>query len=863
MGSVINKYFDVSSYSKKDVLIKNESGIEVKIKYNEEDKELIKKIYEVVLNTEKLFVYLKYKNEKDEECFRVAKILQKTKIYLTKAEETQDFYLISKTSNFELKEKNLKLKNNQHIKQKFYDIIDDFDVLPTTKTMFKERVIDCLAENLPFLYEEDGNKKWIIPDFKNNEDIVLDYNKDIPVILDRFDDEVLSGLSGNTRFNVISNNGITAYNLRLNHSLIVNVDLPKGFVFTLERSGEYKKNIIQNPLSLSLKRSEVVEEVVTLKFPTFYTLNEEETKKLLILNKSEMSLEDVKNNIIKYNIPSKDTCLNNITEHITDPNINLLSFNTTFISEKVNDFNKVLIEYNSKSENLKKVQFWYVNSYLGETDSLLLTNMHINYNLSSKYNLNINYNKFVLKEGEIEKNLKTYLKKPVIFSVKNRKKIFLPKNKGVLYNEETNLDNTKLRFSEDNESYLFVEDNYLVTKGDEFRKNINFVLDLNVYDLKQKLAVKEGSSYRNSNRNLGHNNEMLLFHNYNNDLILIDKDTKKSKIIDNSEIFEYLNPKITNSLNLKTDYSYFNIYLTQNKTLYFFNKNKDINEIDNIREDQGFGYVEKEKINNNYQIEVSVPTLKTQNEWEFKFKPIKTPIMKQNKIENNEMIYKVIGNDKEKYQYKKINYLINDNILNSINFSREDYRNIANIIEQVQISNLTLNKEESKIFFKNIFGFENDIYLSLKKEAENTELSLLNKKRNQQIVLSQNSNYDFNFISNIERDLPKTNLLKLYKNKKLNGVKKHLESGNMMYYTKSKIYILQDIDTELTIIDNYHYQNSVKNPKSFLNSKEFIFNNENNEEILIMFNDKKYNGLFNISKENVMKDKIKNYDISI
>lgn len=812
-----------------------------------------------------IYMKLKYLNKNQEECFKLSKVLV-NKITRENNKSISNAYF-SSVSNAEIKSKNIIDKNKIDFKKHFEKIIDNIECDVSLKTILKERMVNYKPENLPFLYfnEKENKQIWWIPNFMNDEDIFLDFEKEIPIFQDKFEKEIFNGNNKN-KFLVVSSEEISSFNIMFESTLRLHIDIPKNFVFPKNLTNQ---NILENS-SIGIKFNENngnMDSYLNFVIPEFFSLNEEQTTKFLKLNNSEMTLNGIKGILLQYRCSSKDNAIKDVSKLFIDGSVKNISFNATFVSNEVSLIDEILKQNNE--ENTFTLDH-FIQDAKKDKSSNYISNLNISYDKKDKFLLPLTYNYYKLADNEINNKILENKNNDVLFlNLNENGKILIPKYKGVLYNNDAFVDNTKLCFADYNVDTLFSEGKYLVTKGRSFKRDEyypNMFSDIfSIYELPQEIKFKNNNNDLKYNlkkyyKNLGRHNELLLIHNYNNDIILINKNTKESKIIDNSEEIIFANKNMLHNLNLKSNLEFCDIYFTENKTLYFLSKEKLENNTNNelIKE---YEYIEKEKINDNYSLEIKIPVTKTDKDIKYTNKIKYIHLNYTLNLKNNELNYdKKININNNEYDFLTVNYLIKEDFL-------QNTSDIYDYIKEIKLHNLTLKNEEAVNFYLEVNFKEYPSFDIKSKVYDNTTtLNVSNRMEKINFVIAKNINYDFNFSNYINNNTKMDNLLKMYKNNKLLGMIDNENKKTKIYYSNDKIFLTSMKNQTIDVIDNFNYNFTLKNKDSLINKKcdDIIYNNEKNDEISLIFDNKNYfTGLFNLTKEKNLKNSFKNLGTSL
>lgn len=741
-----------------------------------------------------------YKNEKNEECFKVNSF----KGILDKIQEinefTGSFFNLSKK---EMKVKNLLEINENDIKEHFKNIIN--------KTIFSENIKMLLIKQIekfddinfgsinneiynfkdlmPYLYlDEETNKKiWVIPNGYGQEDIILDYETEIPLFLGNFINYLANE---DKKFIVIRKDNIESFYFQKNncYSYIIE-SFPEGFILN-DVQPRYDREKCSNLFSQTLIEKDLVY------LPDITILNIEDTMKILKMVDSNLEIEDLKNKINKYLNVNYSLNIDKDLSVVTSEG-EVEKENNIFITNKF-DF------VENKKTTIKLNNLNLIKRYepIGN-NNLFMEKMEVHF-----------YNTLHLEPGTLNNNY-TFNNKNTLLELDNHTDIILPKNKNSYKKDETN----NLRRIYNPNGYTLFEDNILIVKQNEH---------YNRYDLKETIETKENLIH------LGKNSLYYLLLNGNGNLFLINKETKETKIIDKTkrvlEVYNIFKSK------MDFDYSFgnFKVFITDNKMFYFedfYNYNLFDYSKTNYSD---FNYEEFNKNDKgNYIFKAKIPLLKKEKSLKYSEnikKLDKNFYIKDNKL-NLEILKKGTTEIDDKYLITDVTYELDPEFI-LLNYKNKDSMSnkydMIPYLHSMKINDIVLKNDEAKDFLNKtkFFDFKNT------ENNKTIEVNQKDEKNQTKLLISKNNDDNFNLYNYVNNNMVRAELFTLHKKGKINGKKLMPRIEKTVYYSDNKFFI---IGKDMTDINSYDYslKKSLENKESFLNEdngKKFIFCN--NKEIM-------------------------------
>ena len=782
-------------------------------------------------NENLIYLMFKQKDDDDDEYIRFAKYNIKNYKYLKENQKItkENNGFLSRISNKKIFLKNIIKKDNEDLISHFSRIIESMECDISLKEILIKRLFGentqklTINEKTPILYlDEKTNKKvWIIPSVFTNEDIILDYETEIPYFENGFDYFISSTEDKKNGFVSIKKSGLDSYILNPNvcDKYEIN-ELPKNLVLDTKKTGDNNFFAIEEYKNKLGKVSYIY-------IPEISTIENNETLKLFKMMNIKEDIKETLENIKQYYSQENNKLKENyILKKINNKKIEKLSFNITFISKN----------------------FYIVNE---KTNNNKLTNIHVYYKESNEKKVYISFNELIIKSGLIEN---ASIEKNYFINIDEgitENKILLPKRKGILFNNEIYVDNVNNMFDY---NCCYCEGTYFYMKNNsDYDKN--FILDLGKEI--SFLNIDEVLKFNTTKyvKKVGAKKEYILLHISNGDLILINILTKEFKTIDNTKELSYFSIPLKKIMSLKDVYATnqddYEIFLTDNKTLYFETKSKLNEEIDKT-----LNYYEINKSKDgNYIFDFILPISSINDKQKYSNKVLKNIeyTIKNNKL--NLLVYNNENNEKdESYYFINMRYFINNEVLNENN----DKNVIENGIISIKINNITLDNNESKIFIQKMSSKEIKEF-NMKNNNNTNIIEIIDKKSEQKkLLLIKNNDVDFSLVSFIKNNLLQEELIKLYiKNKILKKIynKKSsryvFSSGNTLYLTKNRNIEIEKYDFSLK-------ETMLNNKINILNNQDSLLFSKNNNIFEFKCKNEKIDGVSNLTLKNNI-----NYDISI
>lgn len=775
-----------------------------------------------------------YKNEDGEACLKINSFNG----ILDKVEEINVFKgVFNNLSKKELKVTNILNINEKEVKENFKRIINGMNVSKSFKSLLikqTETYDDVIHKNLnikeakfidlvPYLYfDEKLNKKvWVIPNGYDKEDIILDYETEIPIFLEGF----VNYLSNdNRKFIVIRNENIESFFFNKNNCYSYLIDkFPEGFLLN-DIKQKYNNIDFNNLFNINTIDNDEVY------LPELSIFDIENTIKISNMVGYNREIDDIKNQIEKY-------------------------LNVNYNFKDILFLNKVDYGKKQKEEN----NIFITNKYDFISDKKTATKLN-NLNIVKKYKFIPNINMY---EEKIEINFlnfinldETLLNNPKLSS--NKKNYILKKDSGIDFilpkNKELYLDEEKNNLKKvcNIDDYTIFENNFLIVKDKNGIKN---------YDLKENIEINGGIIH------LGKDSDYYLIHNENNNnLILLNKKTKEFKIIDKTKKCYEIKNIFKSKLDFNSSFRNFKVLITDNKMFYFedFYNNSLNNEI--IEDSEEFKYEEFNKNEkNNYTFKTKVPLLKKEKSLIFSEKS--RSYDKFFSIKNNKLDLKIykkgLPEINDKYLIADIEYEFEPDFIELNDIKNTKKYNLTDYVHSIKINDIKLIKEEAKDFLNQVTNFE------FKNKENIKNIDAINKKdiSNKKILISKNNNDNFNLYIYPNNNMINSELLKLHKNSKIKGKKIIDRLEKTMYFSENKLFILEKNMNDIKSYD-FSLKKTLEYDKSFLNigedGKKIIFcNNSEILEIQINEETKKIEKVINISEVKNNKKIIAQMGLSI
>lgn len=782
---------------------------------------------------------------------------------------------LSYITNDALIEKNIINKNNysnEEILRHFIKVINNMDINNSLKETYIGyfKNIEDIKKLMPILYfnEKENKKQWYVPNAIQDKDYFFDYETQIPVLYNNsniMNSEILF-------FTILNKNNLECYckNRGENKNITLKLETDE-----FDKNEFYFNSNLKKDNSTILKGNQLfnsydffdndTKQNYTFYLPTVQTLEEKETMDFLKKCNSNYTINDIKQEIKKYEYINKEFNCKENTE-----------FNIPFISKKYkifndNHYNNDVLD-NSFSEisnfSFLKSKEFYLSNYKISSKSLEYSNIE----LLKSYG-----DSFFIEKGKKETDL-NYIKT-------KKMDIFLPKYKDFYINEETNNFSKIFEIFSSDKIILILEDNKIIaTKKDKFG-SIVFETDCKEFKLKETtIPNSDKKSYKAFAT--GKDKDLFLLHNTNNDIYLLDLNIKDFIVLENSKTFNKLSEELIDLLNFEkriNDSNNFDVFVTDNGLKYFqkrlpfkkmiikdqeyvpfeffetklnienesykykikipldyqgekllYRKNSELGQslVYNIKKDD-IKLIEEKKLNINYKI--------IEIEYEFD----------KNFINLNESLKSYLEDVKQKTinkNYKE--FYFSNNMEKSI----KHYRDFENYLISLTINGIKYNKKESLDFLNRFSLLKEKEFVIVDDEITST-INITEKSK----LIDENSINNKYFLIHNKKD--KKNL-SIYdeKNKYTTAFIKKFKNGEMTYKTnynfklnkyvifqKDKMYLFSPFKEIIEF--NSCFETNQKNNNSIIN----------NGNTLNFYNEKKELMEFELSQNKEIR-KIKNID---
>ncbi len=778
---------------------------------------------------------------------------------------------LSFLSKKDIKIKNVITKSNEELLEHFNNIIDDIDRNESFKGVLKDLLsfkLKNIDNILPILYYDDELKKnvWYIPNFKGQkEDIILDYDNEIPIFGTNFKDKIYNK-DYNTNYFIINRKGLEIFStnypnykgevIKIKIKDIV-IDKEKFYFSSLKENNNYNgftNNILLNKEMYIKSNNELTSNYLDLKnddrlafnisYPNISLLDELATENLLKKVGSKKTLDEVKNNIKIYSrsLSSTNPLLskyNRMLEH------------NLFVSNDINPENFQFSKKNmlcdlcikDKVVNLLKMQM--------EPD-------------------------FLLNSKELVNN-----KKDKYYIVKNKNGIeyLLPKDNE--YNKNLGVtDNFNLMFSNHNYTESTFVKIHTINEGEK-----------GVYDLGVSSELKYDMI--NSDKHL------ILVYTKENNLFFINTRKGSFNLIENTKELDLLDYKTLNLLNLNNKNLNLDVLKTDSGLIYIPKDENFTNiKIDYLNKED-YIKVDKNK-NGNYILKAVIPLKNNARSLKY---DISEDLKTNFKIENGELRIKFKEEEKEtksemflEYEFKE-NFLklLTDNIKNkdkkNLNawslFKKEQLQDIEKYYEEavktnnprslpdisffdeslvgMKVNNINIDKKYSLMFLNKLQMKENELEttFNIKLDENNLIIDITDRKSKfSKYLLINNFKNDFNISFYRNNDVNSNLLFNLIKSNKIIKKIDNKEMNKEVLFSKDKMFILDKFDTSIVL--DIDYEKTIKMENSILNNEKYLsFSNKKGVFNIVLDNNKKIKTLENSFQKKKLLDTINSYDNSL
>ena len=778
---------------------------------------------------------------------------------------------LSFLSKKDIKIKNIITKSNEELLEHFNNIIDDIDRNESFKGVLKDLLsfkLKNIDNILPILYYDDELKKnvWYIPNFKGQkEDIILDYDNEIPIFGTNFKDKIYNK-DYNTNYFIINRKGLEIFStnypnykgevIKIKIKDIV-IDKEKFYFSSLKENNNYNgftNNILLNKEMYIKSNNELTSNYLDLKnddrlafnisYPNISLLDELATENLLKKVGSTKTLDEVKNNIKIYSrsLSSTNPLLskyNRMLEH------------NLFVSNDINPENFQFSKKNmlcdlcikDKVVNLLKMQM--------EPD-------------------------FLLNSKELVNN-----KKDKYYIVKNKNGIeyLLPKDNE--YNKNLGVtDNFNLMFSNHNYTESTFVKIHTINEGEK-----------GVYDLGVSSELKYDMI--NSDKHL------ILVYTKENNLFFINTRKGSFNLIENTKELDLLDYKTLNLLNLNNKNLNLDVLKTDSGLIYIPKDENFTNiKIDYLNKED-YIKVDKNK-NGNYILKAVIPLKNNARSLKY---DISEDLKTNFKIENGELRIKFKEEEKEtksemflEYEFKE-NFLklLTDNIKNkdkkNLNswslFKKEQLQDIEKYYEEavktnnprslpdisffdeslvgMKVNNINIDKKYSLMFLNKLQMKENELEttFNIKLDENNLIIDITDRKSKfSKYLLINNFKNDFNISFYRNNDVNSNLLFNLIKSNKIIKKIDNKEMNKEVLFSKDKMFILDKFDTSIVL--DIDYEKTIKMENSILNNEKYLsFSNKKGVFNIVLDNNKKIKTLENSFQKKKLLDTINSYDNSL
>lgn len=714
---------------------------------------------------------------------------------------------------------------NEEILQNFIKIINNMDINSSLKETYIGyfRNIEDLKKVLPILYynEKENKKQWYIPNSIQEKDYFFDYETQIPVL--HYNSNIMR--SDILFFTILNKNNLECYCKNRSKNLTLKLETDE-----FDKNEFYFNSNLKKDNSSILKGNQLFnnydffdndsKQNYSFYLPTVQTLEEKETLDFLKKCNSNHTINDIKQEIKKYEYINKDfNCKENI------------EFNIPFISKKYKIFNEnhynndVLDNTFSEISNfyfLKSKEF-YLSNYKISSKSFEYSNIE----LLKDYN-----SSFFIEKGKKDKELH-YIKTKQI-------DVYLPKYK--------------------------VEDNKIIaTKKDKFG-SIVFETDCKEFKLKETtIPNSDKKSYKAFAT--GKDKDLFLLHNTNNDIYLLDLNVKDFIVLENSKVFNKLSEELIDLLNFGkkiNDTNNFDVFVTDNG-LKYFQKRLPFKKM--IIKEQEF--VPFEFFQTKLNIHNDSYTYKTKLPLDYQGDKL---LYKKNSDLGKSLLYNIKKDDIKLIEEKKLNidykiieidYEFDKNFFNlneslksyleevkqktiNINYkeiyfsnnmekSIKDYRNFENYLISMTINGVKYNKKES-LDLLNRFSLLKEKEFVIVDDENSSIINITEKSKlidensiNNKYLLIHNKKDKKNLSIYDEKNKYTTAFIKKFKNGELTyKTNFNFKLNKYVIFLKNKMYLFTNFKEIIEF--NTSFETNQKNNNSIINDGNSLnFYNEKNE----------------------------------
>lgn len=778
---------------------------------------------------------------------------------------------LSFLSKKDIKIKNVITKSNEELLEHFNNIIDDIDRNESFKGVLKDLLsfkLKNIDNILPILYYDDELKKnvWYIPNFKGQkEDIILDYDNEIPIFGTNFKDKIYNK-DYNTNYFIINRKGLEIFStnypnykgevIKIKIKDIV-IDKEKFYFSSLKENNNYNdlaNNILLNKEMYIKSNNELTSNYLDLKnddrlafnisYPNISLLDELATENLLKKVGSTKTLDEVKNNIKIYSrsLSSTNPLLskyNRMLEH------------NLFVSNDINPENFQFSKKNMLCDLCIK----------DKVVNLLKMQMEPDFLLNSKELINNKKDKYYIVKN------------------KNGVEYFLPKDNEYNKNLGVN-DNFNLMFSNHNYTESTFVKIHTINEGEK-----------GIYDLGVSSELKYDM--------ISSDKYLILVYTKENNLFFINTRKGSFNLIENTKKLDLLDYKTLNLLNLNNKNLNLDILKTDSGLIYIpKNENFSNNKIDYLNKED-YIKVDKNK-NGNYIFKTVIPLKNNARSLKY---DISEDLKTNFKIENGELRIKFKEEEKEtksemflEYEFKE-NFLklLTDNIKNkdkkNLNswslFKKEQLKDIEKYYEEavktnnprslpdisffdeslvgMKINNINIDKKYSLMFLNKLQMKENELEttFNIKLDENNLIIDITDRKSEfSKYLLINNFKNDFNISFYRNNNVNSNLLFNLIKSNKILKKIDNKEMNKEVLFSKDKMFVLDKFDTSIVL--DIDYEKTIKMENSILNNEKYLsFSNKKGVFNIVLDNNKKIKTLENSSQKKKLLDTINSYDNSL
>lgn len=751
-------------------------------------------------------------------------------------------------SNTELKLKNLiNLKNNENeLRNHFYNMIDTFEVTNEIKNIFKLYFVDSdFINNLPFLYfnEEKNKKEWIIPNYDSNEDLVYDYETEIPYTVKMFKTLLTPTKNNSKHFSyfILNKKGIINYQKQSDNNILIETtyDFDDKFYF-INTKNQTNKSLFFDDNVIGLNKNNTTEESkkffeeeeinnisYNLFSPQISSLNVEQTLEVLKKSSSNKTIDEIKTALTNYSKPI------------------LLSDESLDCYE--NKFNV----------------FYYVD------DEVSYKDLKRNLNRITINDKNIKFYKLPIKENTLINTevIKDYKNEEYYIIKNDNTEFFLCKDNGIV-EAKPKEKNTNIYKMFNNKEYI--ESSLFCLNGKYQNSSL-------IIDLKEELEWKIDDEQSYSSDGIGKS----FIHNKNNKLFFINNYDKTFELISITKTFDEFDEKLIDILN----------FGNKRQSILLFKTDNEIIQLPLLNDKKKYITTPKDK-EGNFHIKTKIPLLNNARNLKF----VHNEIAKFYDInEQNELIMEVGAKDKEDGEYefldvdyvfkndfykplveqferlKKASYQMNNNTLEKetnlyLNGEIESlgmYRDYENFLLNLKLNGVEYSKESSLSFLNNIALFKklDEITFNLKKDENNTIFEFINKKdgNNLKYYLIKNNEKDIELSYYFKNDNGSTEILNLIKKNKILSSKYNKKINKKLYFSKDRTFIVNKFNG----VDNIEidYKKTLENKQSIINNENSLNYNTNFLMEIVIDKNLNFKNIKNIEQEKNILENLHKYDV--